>query len=48
MRIGGAGWVGESVREVVWVLAAVLLVGLVAVAEYAVLVMVIRSVEEVV
>ena len=47
MRRGGAGWVGESVLVVVWVLAAVL-VGLVAVSELAVLVMVIWSVEQVV
>ena len=47
MRIGGAGWVGESVLVVVWVLAAVLLVGLVAV-ELTVLVTVIWLVEQVV
>ena len=48
MRRGGAGWVGESVLVVVWVLAAVLLVGLVAVFELTVLVTVIWLVEQVV
>ena len=48
MRRGGAGWVGGSVLVVVWVPAAVLLVGLVAVFELTVLVTVIWLVEQVV